>query len=282
MFPLFELVRERPIAERSSERPSCPYCQSRKLETASAFTTLVGGGDRNDPDEDPNHRHIEMRCLACWRRFMRELKYANVWYTTTDSDVSKVLRGMPSCFEGYVYTCQHCGGDIQRRYTEMDGVEPVRGGLHYSAEHGAEFRTFFDCMGCGRTAETTPHSHWYPGIEDLPPIQPEKRPVRTEQTWRIKMSPWSTFSDAINGEFWVIGHGRSREVTELVRRIRRSHITRCPRGHRREEFVRESDGSVRRCHECSGRVLMAFDWQWCESCRWELAPGQTPDTYILH
>lgn len=144
-------VAETPIAERPSQKASCPDCGGRKLRSLGTSTTLIGGGD-GTLDGDPNHRHEDWQCRDCGARFYRETSHGKVWYTRE----GKILRGFPNCFESYQYTHHECGGAVLRHYTDMDGTTPARG-LSTSITDGKwtrHYRTFFRCEKCAAQIET--------------------------------------------------------------------------------------------------------------------------------
>lgn len=149
MINLLDIVKERLIAEYPSSEASCPFCQSKHLTQHEHWYTLVGGGD-GTLDGDPNHHHWLYVCDDCKECFYRESSSGVVWYTHPTN--LKILNGLPNCFENYVYTCVKCNGNIRRVNTDMDGVNEVLW-LSYS-EKGKEFRTFWDCVNCGRLGET--------------------------------------------------------------------------------------------------------------------------------
>jgi uncharacterized protein with PIN domain len=122
----------------------CPYCNSDNVKINSHSQTLVGG------DPDPNHHTIHATCLSCNKDFWKEYQHANVWYSEPLGEEKLLLKGLPSCFEDWVYTCE-CGGHIRRSHKEMDGVTEAKiltlGGI------GKTFRVFWTCDSCG-TEET--------------------------------------------------------------------------------------------------------------------------------
>lgn len=112
MNEFLELVTERPDPKLWKKGVFCPYCKSKDVTTFGTRTTLVGYFGK-----DMNHTHTECRCNKCNKEFTRETKgYDNVWFTDPKG---KVLLGIPHCFEGYIYTCKHCGGDVHRNWYEV-------------------------------------------------------------------------------------------------------------------------------------------------------------------
>ena len=109
MNEFLELVTERPNKKLWKKGIFCPYCKSKDVVTFGTSTTLVGFVGKN-----MNHTHTGCRCSKCNKEFTRETKgYDNVWFT---DPYGKVLLGIPYCFEGYIYTCKHCGGDVIRTF----------------------------------------------------------------------------------------------------------------------------------------------------------------------
>ena len=170
---LLGMVVQKPLKEKPSAKPACPHCGSKGVETHGMTTTLVGGG--NGPDDNPNHTWTGCFCKVCEKSFTRETKSGNVWYTR-EGEVKDagggimyherlLVKGIPSCFEAYVYGCR-CGGKITRRQTEMDGKAPTNGSCTYSIKDGvstAQFRTFYSCDKCGKTIEPD-FEHWDRGL----------------------------------------------------------------------------------------------------------------------
>jgi hypothetical protein len=142
MDALLEMVAQKPLAQGIGTT-TCPFC-----EMAHQYTLVGGIG------EDPNHHWVSCRCRSCGKMFTKEYKRGNVWYTNSDA---MVLRGVPSCFENYTYTCATCGADVERHYRELDGVTPLKGqGLCYSnGPNGMEpqQRCFYECDVCDEAIE---------------------------------------------------------------------------------------------------------------------------------
>lgn len=137
----FELVTNRPQEFKNK----CPYCKSTNIRRGGSTTTLVGGGN--------NHIWTDTRCQDCRKTFTIEEKGNNIWLTDRSG---KILRGVPSCFERYIYECAHCGGDVDRTYTELDGITPTNS-LSYeynNEERIKKFRIFFECQDCGKKVES--------------------------------------------------------------------------------------------------------------------------------
>jgi DNA-directed RNA polymerase subunit RPC12/RpoP len=119
MNEFLELVKEHPDPKLWKKGIFCPYCKSKDVQTFGTRTTLVGYFGK-----DLNHTHTECRCNKCNKEFTRETKgYDNVWFTDPRG---KVLLGIPYCFEGYIYTCKHCGGDVIRVWYDVKTDEPLK------------------------------------------------------------------------------------------------------------------------------------------------------------
>ena len=112
MNEFLKLVTERPDKKLWKKGVFCPYCKSKDVVTFGTSTTLVGYFGKN-----MNHTHTGCRCSKCNKEFTRETKgYDNVWFTDPHG---KVLLGIPYCFEGYIYTCKHCGGDVVKVWFDV-------------------------------------------------------------------------------------------------------------------------------------------------------------------
>ena len=151
MKELFELVKERPDDSLTRETV-CPYCGSTNIQELGHVETLLA----NFGNEDPNHHWITCHCQDCEKEFGHEYKEGNHWYV--ERETKKVLKGIPSCYEFYVYTCTHCDGDVVRKYTSLDsGSLPGadRGFAVLSTIKGVkQYRTFYECKSCGEKVET--------------------------------------------------------------------------------------------------------------------------------
>ena len=131
--------------------PLCPYGCDGLAKIHNTETTLIGGGP-----PDPNHVWKSCSCPNCNRKFIRESKDCEVWYTTDRKPHARILRGFPNCFEGYTYTHMDCGGDVLRRHTALDGCsEPERLGVQIGGPDAGKkiYRTFYRCEKCGEQRE---------------------------------------------------------------------------------------------------------------------------------
>lgn len=140
-----DLVTDRLAPNLKYKKPICPFCNSKKVSKGGHTTTLIGhfGGG-----PDPNHQWVNCTCKKCKEQWTMEYnghhKYGyNVWYTKD----RKVLRGLPTCFEGYRYTCRYCGGDVHR-YNCNKGTHQRTEILTYGGDGIKHFDTYFRCDHC--------------------------------------------------------------------------------------------------------------------------------------
>lgn len=156
-YSFISLIKERPDPSLSNNIDKCIFCNSEDVEHNGSSQTLVGGD---------NHHWHRYHCKDCDGKFTCEQKdhgdFTNYWITTEINDGVKVLKGIPSCFEDYIYTCSHCGGDVRREYKQPDGVSDCGGILSYDMKTGkGNFRIFFSCQKCGEKVETE-DEYWSP------------------------------------------------------------------------------------------------------------------------
>lgn len=154
MASIYDAVTDRPIP--ADEPFACPKCSSTDVHREGKWTTLVGG------PAGVNHEWSGCTCRACGLEFCFEERVGNAWYTAGrhHHDGPRVLlRGVPSCFEPYVYHCARCpAGLVYREYRRLDTGEIVTtigytiraDGQAYDRDH----RIVFVCEGCGRETET--------------------------------------------------------------------------------------------------------------------------------
>lgn len=176
MNKLLEVVAVEPLTEKPSENGSCPFCSSANIHHGAFSTTLVGGG--TDKDDDPNHTHTNCVCKDCSRDFVRETRSGNVWYTKQ----CRVLKGMPSCFERYVYPCK-CGGQVTREY--IDKASGASAKILSYKDGIPSYKTVYSCDKCKVSIET-PKDYWYKGW-DAPP--PPPRDPNEKLDWVIQELP---------------------------------------------------------------------------------------------
>lgn len=141
---LEEVVSNRALEERRGDGPTCPDCGKKDgLKETSHTCTLVGSMIRG---HDPNHHWVGYTC-SCGSRFIREYKEENVWYTRD----TYVLKGKPSCFETYIYSCIRCSRPVFRTHLKLDG-SPTDGFLRTSNVDGRwvkQYTTHYTCSDCG-------------------------------------------------------------------------------------------------------------------------------------
>ena len=150
---LFELVSDKPLNVIPKSKVKCPYCGTKEIQSLGTRGTLVGG------NPDPNHYWNHCRCKKCDKKFTKEYKRENVWYT---DEVCRILLGVPSCFESYVYSCKKCGfkHSVHREYRQMDGVTKHTGLLKYTIGSKKQHqRCFYVCKECGAEIEY-PQGYW--------------------------------------------------------------------------------------------------------------------------
>ena len=145
----YQLVAQEPLKESVHDAPTCPYCDSKKLDIHNRSTTLVGYF--GSKDQDPNHVTEVYRCCECYRSFKREYRRGNVWYVKPGENI--ILKGVAGCFEHYVYTCRHCKGYVERLYTALDGVSEVHS-LTETIGGTRDYRIFYRCNQCQAQVET--------------------------------------------------------------------------------------------------------------------------------
>lgn len=150
-----EVVAERPLAEVPTDAAKCPDCGGGNLRETGREMTLLGWSGEG---WDPNHVWCWLSCNDCHGEFIREMKSGNVWYTRDRSE-GRVLRGMPSCFGTYTYTCVKCSGPVVRKYSALDG-SPTRGFL-LTTKDGPQYRTEYRCKVCGHGGQVK-SDYWHP------------------------------------------------------------------------------------------------------------------------
>jgi hypothetical protein len=72
-----------------------------------------------------------------------------VWYTKD----KRVLKGLPGCFEDYIYQCSKCEGEVRRTYTDLDG-NPTNSLVTTTIE-GKLYKIFFKCEKCDHGGEVS-------------------------------------------------------------------------------------------------------------------------------
>lgn len=143
-FEAFEIIIQRPDKKLTVKNAVCPFCSSSNFANEGGRSTLLG-------IDKMNHKWSYRKCNDCGKNYTVECKNGNVWITDKECNV---LKGMPSCFEHYVYDCK-CGGKVKRKYTDMDGNKTSF--LSQSNETGKwikHYKTFFECDSCGKSVQT--------------------------------------------------------------------------------------------------------------------------------
>jgi hypothetical protein len=177
-------VKERPNPDLKIDEYICPYCLSSDVETKGSSATLVGGRK----EDDVNHVWTKCSCKSCWNSFVHEHRHNNVWYTSQ----GKILAGIPSCFESYIYTCSSCGGNVHRHYRELDGITKTNGFLKTAYDENdiwtKYYKVFFECENCKKSAESS-IEYWYDGCEEPDKIIKKSDIEKLKCNWAIKELP---------------------------------------------------------------------------------------------
>jgi len=155
------LVKERPDKSLKINKYKCPFCESKKITKSGSTTTLVGGRG------DANHVWTSCSCQICKKSFIHEHINNNTWYTCEQ----KIIAGIPSCFENYIYTCAYCNGKIERHYLELDSDNEANflSSREIDGVWKNEYRIVFKCNNCLESIESN-IDHWYKGCENPPKI----------------------------------------------------------------------------------------------------------------
>ena len=149
-----DIVKERPDWSIKS-KPICPFCKSKNVKKGGNLTTLVAG--------KYNHIWNKCECNKCHKTFTMETKErGNLkpirWYTKD----GKILKGIPGCFESYIYTCSKCGGNVVRKHLKPDSDEEatiLSAGPDKNGVWIKHYRTFFHCEKCGIRVESENDSY---------------------------------------------------------------------------------------------------------------------------
>lgn len=171
-----DLVTDRLAPELDHEKPICPFCNDTKVRKDGRVTTLIGQiGD----GPDPNHQWVNCTCESCNKSWTMEIKGEdehgyNVWYTKD----GKILKGLPTCFEAYRYTCKQCSGDIVRHNYDK-GTRQTSQSLWYDGDGNKSFDTYFRCDGCGVEVQCSNEYYCYSS-----PHHPRK-PFNPDMSWCI-------------------------------------------------------------------------------------------------
>lgn len=189
-----DLVTQRPDPTLDQQKPFCPFCNNESVHVIGRRTTLVGFDVI-----DTNHVWIHCSCKACNKSWIVEVKGDhsingyNVWYTKDD----KVLMGIPTCFESYIYTCRHCGGDVVRNYYDKGTRNETK---YLSIGKEKSYDTFFSCTKCH--AEVWCSNDYYFFVSPhrpRKPFNPKNLPMIYEETGMVVVNDWATTKVRIEG-----------------------------------------------------------------------------------
>jgi hypothetical protein len=141
-FELFKLVTQRPDEKLTVSNAVCPFCNSANYQSKGIRSTLLAFN---------NHTWNHRKCNGCQKNYVVEEKSGNVWVTDENANV---LKGIPSCYENYIYDC-NCGGKVKREYRGLDN-KPTNFLSSSSTENGwvKHYKTFFKCDTCHTEIET--------------------------------------------------------------------------------------------------------------------------------
>lgn len=138
-----EIVKDRPCKENYGDPVVCPQCGGTPKYQGGEETSLgdIAGGDIN-------HK-TDIYICGCGLEFTRHSRRFNIWYARKGT--GELLRGVPSCFENFLYHCQRCDGLVERNYRSSSG-------------HRNDMPVFV-CQKCGHGGDTE--------IEYFDPRQPD-------------------------------------------------------------------------------------------------------------
>jgi transcription elongation factor Elf1 len=147
-----DIVKERhdPSLFHKRENLDCPFCNSTNIKFNGSRQTLVGG--RN------NHIWNNFRCKDCGKDFIFEVKESEkdidfICWITKDK---KILKGIPGCYEDYIYTCNKCGGDVHRIYDAPinNGIQILSTKIDDNGNSIKQYKVIFGCKDCGQNVES--------------------------------------------------------------------------------------------------------------------------------
>lgn len=147
-----DIVKERHDPKIHRDKIVCPYCNSKEVKNNGTFETLVGGYN--------NHLTTDCECKKCHKTFtlqVKELGRRNKYIAWYVSDDKKILKGIPGCFEYYVYTCSKCGGDVVREELDKATNKPVEwlsSGVDKNGVWEKHYKIIFKCKNCGVSVES--------------------------------------------------------------------------------------------------------------------------------
>lgn len=169
-----DLVTERPNKRLKINSFFCPFCKSKDVELVNSCTTLVAGRK----EDDVNHVWNYCECNKCHEKFTHEHHYNNTWYTQN----RKILLGIPSCFESYIYTCKHCGGDVESEDYDIKTGE-VATVLVSTGDGTKLYKTVFQCKKCHKQTNSA-IEYWSDNWKNAVKTKSAKR-----EKFKIKRQP---------------------------------------------------------------------------------------------
>lgn len=166
MLPLVEVVNI-----------ECPFCASQEVQKLGSRCTLIGYYGKYDP----NHVWVSCRCKSCNASFTQEYKGTengyNVWYTVDN----RVVLGLPTCYESYIYTC-NCGGEVTRKHIDKATNETAKYTITTIGGDGevkSNAKIIFSCNQCKAEVESNTEYYYFSS-----PYVPRK-PWRPYCRWKI-------------------------------------------------------------------------------------------------
>jgi len=195
------MVKQRPDTEYGVRNlPPCPHCgvdwsDEQKMDLCETLLGSISIDTEKHPEQDPNHKWRYVECRECHEHYTIESKYANVWVTIgletpirahLDNEPPKerlVVRGLPSCYESYVYDCALChGGHVRREYYKLHEDVPLHAPndkyrmlTTIPAKGGKQYRATWVCDKCNARIITPEFDHYFtcPPPPDLSPEEKE-------------------------------------------------------------------------------------------------------------
>lgn len=171
-----DIVTQRLDPTLNEKTPICPFCRSTKVTNSGGMSTLVGSCN---PAYDPNHHWANCSCNDCGQTWTME--YAGIWpeegqtepkYNVWLTKDSRILAGLPTCFEAYIHTCSKCGGDVHRHYRDKQTGGDCGHFLHYK-DGKPTFNVFYRCDKCG--VEVKCSNDYYYESSPHAPHKPHKK-----------------------------------------------------------------------------------------------------------
>jgi hypothetical protein len=182
------IVTQRDDLSIDRDKTECPYCHSLDIKIDGDMTTLVGGYN--------NHITRDCTCNSCKKSFSFQFKEQGErndiigWYVDSDK---KVLRGIPGCFEYYVYTCSECGGEVHRHQFELESDTPVEWLRRGPDENGVWqnfYRTVFKCDSCDAQVESENDYYYRNPPPEMTYEEKVKKAKEDDERSRKLMAEW--------------------------------------------------------------------------------------------